>query len=239
MPQERTLYPSCWGAPSAPPRGDNFPTRRRAVLPSRGAYSAAPSDRPASAVFSGAGEAGRAARISRGGRRCRRASASPAGSAMRRAGRWRGRSRRGRGTASVASRGSLNGPSAGDAASQRWPSGRPWPSPPTIHVVPGPRTGPATRARLCAPRPVFPQPADVASTSWGRGSVWAGLSTGRRSVTSTACLHRRSDGGGGWHHPKAKRGARGIRARFFPPAHPCVLRCLWPYHASGQWPMTP
>jgi hypothetical protein len=62
MPQERTLYPSCWGAPSAPPRGDNFPTRRRAVLPSRGAYSAAPSDRPASAVFSGAGEAGRAAR---------------------------------------------------------------------------------------------------------------------------------------------------------------------------------
>ena len=34
---------------------------------------------------------------------------------------------------------------------------------------PGPRTGPATRARLCAPRPVLPQPADVASTSWGEG----------------------------------------------------------------------
>jgi hypothetical protein len=84
-------------------------------------------------------------------RRCRRGSASQAFSSSTRAGCWRGRPGPRRGTALGSRLGSNRVTAAGDAESQRFPTGSPWPSTPTIHCVPLPPVVLPTQAPLVSP----------------------------------------------------------------------------------------
>ena len=91
-------------------------------------------------------------------RRCRRGSEAQAFSSITRSGFWRGRPGPWRGTAMGSRVGSNSVTSAGEAASKRFPKGRPWPSTTTSPFVPLPRVVLPTQAPRFSPGQSCRQP---------------------------------------------------------------------------------